>query len=171
MHRIKTVTVLATLLLLMVLFTGCVDSEKGVDAIQRTAQEINDSSTLPMALLMSKSDADKSGYEEYIPNFTSFDYYGKDFISSFFRFPTDKDDFFLTDITWTGTEYDLFGVKIGDDHVQAVDTFKSWGYVYTDDGYFQIFEKDGIILKLKGREMIAEISIHIPTEFINRSLY
>ena len=124
-----------------------------------------------MALLMPKSDADKSGYREYAPHFTSFDYYGTDFISTFFRFPTNNDDFFLTDITWTGPEYDLFGVRTGDDHVQAADTLKSWGYVHTDNGHFQMFEKDGIILKLKGREMIAEITIHIPTESINRSLY
>jgi hypothetical protein len=171
MHHIKTVTVLATLLLLMVGFTGCVGSENDVDAIKTTAQEISDSSTLPMELLTPHSDVDEGDYEDYISNFMSFDYYGKDFRISFSGFPTDENDFFLTDITWTGIDYDLFGVKVGDHPNLALDKLKSWGWVHTDGSYTKIFEKDGIALKVTGGEKIEEISIHIPTKYTSGNLY
>jgi len=171
MYRKKTTAFLVSICLLMALFAGCVGSESAVDAIEQVAQEINESSTLPMALLTPKFDIDGSYYEEYIPNFMSFDYYGNDFMIRFCGFPTDEDDFFLTDITWTCIDYDLFGIKIGDELIKAADTLKSWGYVHTGGNYIQEFEKDGVVLELSGQELVEEIAIHIPSEYTSGNLY
>ena len=197
MNHAKTGGCFAVMLVLTVFFTGCVSSESNVDAIEQTAvneastllqvlftgsennvtateqaaKEINELSTLPMNLLSPKSNADESGYTEYIPNFMSFDYYGKDFIISFFGFPTDEDDFFLTDISWMGPEYDLFGIKIGDEHALAAEILKSFGYLPTDEKYMRGFVKDDIFIRLSGEQVVKEIAIHIPSKYTSGNLY
>ena len=94
-------------LALALLLSGC-----GAGAARRAAREINESSTLPMALLTPGAGANPAGYDDYIPNYTSSDYYREDYTLSFGGFPTDKDQYFLTGITWTGEGFDLLGVVL-----------------------------------------------------------
>ena len=156
--------------LLTVSLAGC-GKNRETDILRQEAQAINESSTLPMALLTSNEKANPAAFEETIANYTSFDYYGKDYVLCFCGFPTDEDSYFLTEITWTGEQYDLFGVRVGDDPAKAMETIQAQGYTLIDGGYMADFEKNGVTLRLTGDTMVKEIMIHIPTQFTSGNLY
>ena len=151
---------------LALLLSGC-----GAGAARRAAREINGASALPMALLTPRAGVNPAGYDDYIPNYTSSDYYGEDYTLSFGGFPTDKDKYFLTGITWTGEGFDLFGVKVGDDPRQAAEMIQARGYTRTGDGYISEFDKNGVTVRLTGDAIIEKISIHVPTAFTSGNLY
>jgi hypothetical protein len=167
----RTALILLPVLLLVlvpaILLMGC---EQGSET-RREAERINEASDLPLALLSSPASANPADYEDYFQNFTSLDYYGKDFILRFSGFPTAEDDYFLTEIEWTGGGFDLFGVKIGDDLGTAVEALEAQGYALTGSEHIAEFEKNGITIRLTGDTAVEEFWVHIPTEYDSDILY
>jgi len=163
------------MVLVMLLLAGCTRIEKITNAdaevLRQTAQEINEASTLPMALLTSNAQANPADYEDYIPNYTSFDYYGTDYVLCFCGFPTDEDGYFLTEITWTGESYRLYGVKVGEEKAIAAELMQLQGYTLISEGYMMELEKNGVTVRLTGDTAVEEVRVHIPTKFTSGNLY
>ncbi len=160
--------VLLTALFILPLFLHACSSV----GARKTAEEINQNSGLPMALLTPHDEVRESLQldegMEYVPNFMSFDYYADNYMLSFSGFPTDKDASLLTEIRFSGNGYDIYGVKISDSPASAAQTFTDHGY---SENSANVFSKDDVTIVLSGGGTITEIAISLPTSYTSGNLY
>ena len=74
-------------------------------------QSVNDNSVLPMPLLTSFDASKIPAGSKFIRNYMSLDYYYDDYELKFAGYPTDEDDFYLTNIEFETDVYNLFGLS------------------------------------------------------------
>ena len=143
----------------------------GDASVIQVAREINEASTLPMFLLSPRSLINPDDFESHIDNFMSFDYFGYDYSLSFYGFPTDADPYYLTEITWTNEDYDLFGLRIGDNMDDAIVSITSHGFTLTSTTLNPEFERDGVLIQLYGEDVITSIEIQFPSDYVSGNIY
>jgi hypothetical protein len=186
--RVVLLCALMGAFLLMSLLVGCkadggaetgalpVATYTGTDIRGKTAREINEASTLPLPLLASIDAFEPAGYES-LSGFASKTYQREGHILRFAGFPTDEDPYFLTEISWMGKDFDLFGIKVGDYQAEAAETLRAQGFISTNAGLEIEFKKNGITVNLEAEDWKAEnlvierIGITTPSEYTSGRLY
>lgn len=107
------------------IFVQNLELKEQMDAL---IQNINDNSVLPMPLLTS-FDANKIPVgSKFIRNYMSLDYYYDNYELKFAGYPTDEDDFYLTNIEFETDTYNLFGMSINSTKEDVVKKLSTFGF-------------------------------------------
>ncbi|MDL2238539.1 hypothetical protein LJC56_12070 [Christensenellaceae bacterium OttesenSCG-928-K19] len=149
-------------------------SVTGIDANSSVTDEINENSTLPLALLTPHNSVRDELQEDEsldsVNNFMSFDYYADGYMLSFSGFPEDDSEYCLTDMEITSGEYDVLGISILDDMAQAAQVLEGYGYSAKEDDP-DAFMKDGVKIELDGESTVETITIDVLTAYTSGNLY
>ena len=105
-----------------------IPSPELINQMNTLVQSINDHSTLPMNLLVMFEAARVPEQGKFIRNYMSLDYYYDDFEIKFAGYPTDENDFHLTNIEFETNKYNLFGITIGDKQNDVVEALHTFGF-------------------------------------------
>jgi hypothetical protein len=144
----------------------------GRDVLSQTVQEINEASTLPLPLLTSISIFEPADYE-LLDTMMGFDFQGEGHNLRFKGFPTNQDDTFLTMISWTSEDFDLFGIKVGDDQAKAIQTLQERGYMPRVIGSDCEFEKNAISVSFEVNDpkadcpVLKKIVVFVPSSYVH----
>ena len=137
--------------------------------------EINENSNLPIALLTSHEEMREILLQNesitYIVNFMSFDYFHEDYTLIFFGFPTDENEFLLTEIILFDGTYDILGIHISDDLIQARTTLEEYGFLQNDSTSPFEYIKESVIVKVEGEDIVESISVRLPSAYTSGNLY
>lgn len=89
---------------------------------------INDNSVLPMNILTAFDATKVPSHGKFIRNYMSLDYYYNDYEIKFAGYPTDENDFCLTNIELETEKYNLLGITIGNAKKQVIKALNSFGF-------------------------------------------
>lgn len=179
MRRKRIVLLAVITVALTLILTACFGSPAGSGggngSVGETVEEINANSNLPMALLTPYEDVRDTLKQDdgldMIDNFMSADFYADGYMISFAGFPKDDSPYCLATIEVTDGDYDVYGIKVGDDMEQAAQTLQESGYISEDDA--DEFVKDGVTIALSGDDsgLVEEISIEAPSKYTSGNVY
>ena len=89
---------------------------------------INNNSILPIALLVPFDATQIPTNGKFVRNYMSRDYYYDNFEIKFAGYPTDENNFYLTNIEFETNQYNLLGITIGDKQNNVVEALHSFGF-------------------------------------------
>jgi len=125
-----------------------IDNKKLRKITENAVKEINQNSNLGYDLLSLYEDnlisKIKEECKEYVDNYMSNDYYGDGILWVFSGYPHDEaPNSFLTEIRFTSTKYDVFGIKPGDNILNSKKIMEKMGFKnskkYIKKGYTNVF--------------------------------
>jgi hypothetical protein len=90
-----------------------VPNQELTESMNALIKTINDNSLLPMNLLTAFDATKVPSNGKFIRNYMSLDYYYDNYEIKFAGYPTDENDFCLTNIEFETDKYNLFGVTVG----------------------------------------------------------
>ena len=101
----------------------------------------------------------------------SFDFFFDNYTLIFEGFPTDEDEFLLTEITLSGGTYHILGIHILDEMEQAKNILKEEGFHQIDANKPRQYMKENVIIKLEGTNMVEVVTVHVPSAYTSGNLY
>lgn len=152
-----------------------------------TVEMLNKNSNLPLKVLLSYSEfKDMLKYQKiscgkYIDNYMSFDYYYEDYFVSFWGYPNDECNFYLTYMKLNSYNYHIFYITIGDridcaEKILLEYNYKKFNTKKTDfigithkDTYYQL--NDVQIRFDLNNNIINGIEIYVKSEYLGNRLY
>ena len=178
MNQIFTFVLIVSLFLMIGICwnDGVVASQAPYESEMRTiAEEINENSTLPITLLTSHEEIKdilrQNESITYINNFMSFDYFHEDYTIIFFGFPTDEDEFFLTEVILFNEVYDILGIHVLDEMAQARIMLEEHGFHQDGSTISSTYMKDSVIIKVEGEDIVETISVRLPSRYTSGNVY
>lgn len=179
MHNTKVCTCLALVFaVFLVSFVSYVSASdvtlQDENNMRNIADEINQNSSLPVTLLAPYQNIKNELRREsidYIDNYMSFDFYFENYTLIFEGFPTDEDEFFLTEITLSGGTYNILGIHILDEMEQAKNALKEKGFHQLDSNNPLQYIKENVIIELEGTNVVEAITVEFPSAYTSGNLY
>ena len=134
-----------------------IDNKSKRKITESAVKELNQNSNLGYNLLCLYEDdlikRIKKECKEYVGNYMSNDYYGDGILWVFSGYPHDEvSDSFLTEINFTSTKYNIFGIKPGDNISNSKKILENMGFEnkghYIKKGYTNVFSKGDLYITL-----------------------
>ena len=130
-----------------------IDNKRQRKITENAVREMNQNSNLGYNLLsLHEDNIIKKECKEYVDNFMSNDYYGNDILWVFSGYPHDEAASFLTNIVFSSTKYDVFGIKPGDNISNSKIILEEMGFInkghYVKKSCTNVFSKGDLYISL-----------------------
>ena len=148
--------------------------------------DFNNNSVLPIDLLSNNTEEiNEKGYEikSKINNFMSKDIKCENFNLSFFGYPTDEDEYRMTDITLVNEEYNFLGIYCGMNKDNAVSLLSNYNFNlsenkalnhidYSNDDTVLVYNLKNCKVAIKLQDnIISRIEVSLITKYLGNRLY
>lgn len=136
---------------------------------------INDNSVLPMNILTAFDATKVPSNSKFIRNYMGLDYYFDNYEIKFAGYPTDENDFCLTNIEFETDKYNLLGITMGNAKKQVVKTLNSFGFSEMTEkcsrDYLCVCNLDvrvGVTFK---DDVVSRVVVSVATYYLGNRMY
>jgi len=157
-----------------------IDDKIQREKIENTIREMNLNSYLGYNLLSPYSNEIikniKKENRKYIDNYMSNDYHGNGIMWIFSGYPHDESPSYLTEISFTSNNYNIFGFKPGDNIINLIELLKKQKFRKianrADNSTETIYKKNDLyIILYHDDETIIKIIVRVRTFYLGNNLY
>ena len=152
-----------------------VPSPELTNQMNALVQSINDNSTLPMNMLAMFEAAKVPEHGKFIRNYMSLDYYYDDFEIKFAGYPTDENDFHLTNIEFETDKYNLLCITIGNAKEQVIKALNAFGFEKMPEKcsrdylcFCNLDVRIGVTLK---DDVVSRVVVSVATYYLGNRMY
>lgn len=188
-----TIGTICALIVVGIVFAVCVensntgkakfiDNQEFRQKMNSLVETINQNSNLPMPILTTYNTEIISQTNHHVDNYMSKDYYYDGYTLIFSGYPTDEDEYFLTDIELQSEKYDIFGIFINTSKNEAIQKLIEFGFAestnketnfknYSNDEEALCFENLDVKVAIQLRdENVSKILISVKTYYLSNRL-